>query len=94
MPHAQKIKIDILAKNTKLQKSITDAITAFGFDSVVEVMERTKISSFLSGRVMPIGDRKPFKLKIDWFCKIANYQKIAEGSYDDVAIDARRPFIE
>jgi len=94
MPHAQKVKIDILAKNTKLQKSINDAIKAFGISEVVAVMERTKCSKFLTGQATTFSDRKPFKLKIDWFFKIANYQKIAEGSYDDVAIDARQPFIQ
>ena len=46
-----------------------------------KLFEYIRESDFLMGRTKPIGDHKPFKLRLRWIVKASNFSKIIDGSY-------------
>ena len=64
--------------NSKRYSSVSARLKENGIDTVINAIERIKQSKFLQG-----NNKDGWTITFDWFIKPANFQKVAEGNYDD-----------
>lgn len=74
-------EVEAINKNTTRYELLADRISEYGFEKVVEAIDRIKDSQFLLGN----SKKSEFVIKIDWFLDGDNFSKVLEGNYDDKA---------
>ena len=75
-------KISTLKKDTQRFKMLSQRVTEYGIDKVLEAIEQIKRSSFLLGK----NDRG-WTITFEWFVRPNNFIKVLEGNYIDKKIN-------
>ena len=75
-------KISTLKKDTQRFKMLSQRVSEYGTDKVLEAIEQIKRSSFLLGK----NDRG-WTITFEWFVKPNNFVKVLEGNYIDKKIN-------
>lgn len=71
--------VKAINKNTTRYQLFADRVSEYGFEKVVEAIDRIKDSQFLLGN----SKKSDFVIKFDWFLDGDNFSKVLEGNYDD-----------
>lgn len=74
-------KISTLKKDTQRYKMLTQRVSEYGVDKVLEAIEKIKQSSFLQG-----SNNKGWTITFEWFVRPNNFVKVLEGNYADKKI--------
>lgn len=74
-------KISTLKKDTQRYKMLSQRISEYGIDKVLEAIEKIKQSSFLQG-----SNNKGWTITFEWFVRPNNFVKVLEGNYADKKI--------
>lgn len=75
-------KISTMKKDTQRYKMLSQRVSEYGADKVLESIEQIKRSSFLLGK----NDRG-WTITFEWFVKPNNFIKVLEGNYIDKKIN-------
>lgn len=74
-------KISTLKKDTQRYKMLSQRISEYGIDKVLEAIEKIKQSSFLQG-----SNNKGWTITFEWFVRPNNFVKVLEGNYTNKKI--------
>lgn len=74
-------KISTLKKDTQRYKMLTQRVSEYGENKVLEAIEKIKQSSFLQG-----NNNKGWTITFEWFVRPNNFVKVLEGNYADKKI--------
>lgn len=74
-------KISTLKKDTQRYKMLTQRVSEYGIDKVLEAIEKIKQSSFLQG-----NNNKGWTITFEWFVRPNNFVKVLEGNYTNKKI--------
>lgn len=74
-------KISTLKKDTQRYKMLSQRVSEYGKDKVLEAIEKIKQSSFLQG-----NNNKGWTITFEWFVRPNNFVKVLEGNYADKKI--------
>ena len=74
-------KISTLKKDTQRFKMLSQRVSDYGTDKVLEAIEQIKRSSFLLGQ-----NKSGWTITFEWFVRPNNFVKVLEGNYTDKKI--------
>lgn len=74
-------KISTLKKDTQRYKMLSQRVSEYGENKVLEAIEKIKQSSFLQG-----NNNKGWTITFEWFVRPNNFVKVLEGNYADKKI--------
>lgn len=74
-------KISTLKKDTQRYKMLSQRVSEYGADKVLEAIEKIKQSSFLQGK-----NNRGWTITFEWFVRPNNFIKVLEGNYTDKKI--------
>lgn len=74
-------KISTLKKDTQRYKMLSQRVSEYGENKVLEAIEKIKQSSFLQG-----SNNKGWTITFEWFVRPNNFVKVLEGNYADKKI--------
>lgn len=74
-------KISTLKKDTQRYKMLSQRLSEYGADKVLEAIEKIKQSSFLQGK-----NNRGWTITFEWFVRPNNFVKVLEGNYTDKKI--------
>lgn len=74
-------KISTLKKDTQRYKMLSQRVSEYGENKVLEAIEKIKQSSFLQG-----NNNKGWTITFEWFVRPNNFIKVLEGNYADKKI--------
>jgi|GEM_PF-1926293 len=72
-------KVSKISRSSNRYKSLSARIREYGYDEVVQAIDRIARSDFLCGR------SKEWVITFDWFLKPNNFIKVHDGNYDNKA---------
>ena len=75
-------KISTLKKDTQRYKMLSQRVSEYGADKVLEAIEKIKESSFLLGQ-----NKSGWTITFEWFVRPNNFVKVLEGNYIDKKIN-------
>lgn len=74
-------KISTLKKDTQRYKMLSQRVSEYGENKVLEAIEKIKQSSFLQG-----SNNKGWTITFEWFVRPNNFVKVLEGNYTNKKI--------
>lgn len=74
-------KISTLKKDTQRYKMLSQRVSEYGENKVLEAIEKIKQSSFLQG-----NNNKGWTITFEWFVRPNNFVKVLEGNYTNKKI--------
>lgn len=74
------VRVTKISEGTKRYRDLSERIETYGAEAVLSAIRRIVKSDYLMGRAE--GSRKA---SFDWFLMEGNFQKVAEGFYDNIA---------
>ena len=74
-------KISTLKKDTQRYKMLSQRVSEYGENKVLEAIEKIKQSSFLQG-----SNNKGWTITFEWFIRPNNFVKVLEGNYTNKKI--------
>lgn len=74
------VRVTKISEGTKRYRDLSERIETYGAEAVLSAIRRIEKSDYLMGRAE--GSRKA---SFDWFLMEGNFQKVAEGFYDNIA---------
>lgn len=74
-------KISTMKKDTQRYKMLSQRVSEYGSEKVLEAIEKIKQSSFLQGR-----NNRGWTITFEWFVRPNNFIKVLEGNYTDKKI--------
>ena len=79
-------KISTLKKDTQRYKMLSQRVSEYGSNKVLEAIEKIKQSSFLQGK-----NNRGWTITFEWFVRPNNFVKVVEGNYTDKQIPKTKP---
>lgn len=74
-------KISTMKKDTQRYKMLSQRVSEYGSDKILEAIEKIKQSSFLLGQ-----NKSGWTITFEWFVRPNNFVKVLEGNYTDKKI--------